>query len=90
MSKVSLGRRIAALLEAAERIDPQTLAVHNMPPATRQRYELWRAEIGRIVDSFPPDGGWYEAFLEGDPAAQVPEPSRDVRMALNPIKDTQK
>ena len=37
MSRVSLSRRLAAILDTAERIDPMAVAVHRLPPAFRDQ-----------------------------------------------------
>lgn len=81
MSRISLSRRLAALLEAAEQIDPRATAVHRMPPATRLRYELWRVECDAVHERYAP-GELYAAYLDTSEWPETPEPHPDVASAL--------
>lgn len=84
MSRVSLGQRIAAVREAAMRIDPYAVAVHSLPPALRQRYDLWRSENERQiaeVEARDGPGGAYTAMIDGTLVSE-PMPS-SVARALN-------
>lgn len=81
MSRVGLGRRLQAVLEQAERINPHAARVHRMAPAVRASYDRWRracdAEHERFADD---DGGAYAALLRGE--LVTPEPPRAVAIAL--------
>lgn len=83
MSRVSINRRLEALREAAERIDPRALAVHRLSPALRLRYENWRAECQRLHSEAEREGGpgaSYAAMIEG--TLTMPAPPRAVADAL--------
>ena len=84
MSKVSLSRRLAALLEAAEQIDPRATAVHRLPPALRMRYEFWRTECDAIHNRYEREdgpGAAYAAYLATGESVTPPMP-RAVATAL--------
>lgn len=86
MSRVSLSRRLDAIRNAAERIDPQASRVFRMPPALRMRYDLWRAECDRMHDEIERvhgPGASYVAYLDGTFA--TPDPPRAVAEALGVI-----
>lgn len=82
MSRVGLGRRLRAVLEAAETIDPYSARVHRMTPAVRLQFDRWQracdAEHARFAGDEP--GASYAALLEG--ALVLPEPPRAVADAL--------
>lgn len=82
MSRVSLNRRLQAVLEAAEAVDPHAVKLHRMAPATRAQYDRWRrccdAEYARFAGQ--PDGAAFEALLAG--TLHLPEPPRCVAEAL--------
>ena len=81
MSRVSLNRRLEAVLVAAERVDPLAARVHRLPPALRQRYDAWRAECAVIYARYKgSEGGVYEAYLAGE--LVTPNPPRAVAEAL--------
>lgn len=83
MSRVSLNRRLEAIRDAAQRIDPRAAAVHHMRPATRLRYDNWRAECDAMLKEAASEGGpgaAYEAMIEG--RLELPCPPRAVREAL--------
>lgn len=83
MSRVSLTRRLAAVLEAAERIDPLVARVYRLPPALRLRYDAWRAECDAIYARLEREGGpaaIYAAMIEGE--LVTPDPPRAVAVAL--------
>jgi hypothetical protein len=83
MSRVSLSRRLDAIRNAAERIDPQAARVFRMQPAVRMRYDLWRREIDRMHDEIEREhgpGASYAAYLDGTLA--TPDPPRAVAEAL--------
>lgn len=83
MSRVSLNRRLEAIREAAQRIDPRASAVHHMQPATRLRYDNRRAECDAMLKEAGQEGGpgaAYEAMIEG--RLELPRPPRAVREAL--------
>lgn len=81
MSRVSISRRLQALLESAERIDPQATAVHRMAPATRLRYDNWRSECDRITDEMGGGEALYAAYVESG-EWPLPDPPRAVAAAL--------
>lgn len=77
MSRVSLSRRLEAVLAAAERVNPQAAAVYRLPPALRVRYTAWRAECERAAGRYPGES-LYQAILDGEyrtPA--MPQPLRE-------------
>ncbi|MGX7926216.1 hypothetical protein ACWPMX_06540 [Tsuneonella sp. HG094] len=80
MSRVSLNRRLGAIIEAAERIDPIAARVYRLPPALHVRYDNWRAECDRAAAQYPDGAAMYEAFLSGE--YRTPPMPRDVREAL--------
>lgn len=83
MSRVSISRRLDAIRDAAERIDPIALRIHRMPDALRMRYDLWRTECDRIQNEIEREhgsGASYAAYLEG--TFVTPEPPREVAKAL--------
>lgn len=79
MSRVSISRRLAALLESAERIDPQAAAVYRMAPATRLRFDNWRSECDRITDAMGGGEALYAHYVDTgewpllDPPGEVAE-----------------
>lgn len=81
MSRVGLGRRLQAVLEQAERINPHAARVHRMAPAVRASYDRWQSACAAEYAAFADDdGGAYAAMLEG--ALVLPEPPRAVADAL--------
>lgn len=81
MTRVGLGRRLRAVLEAAETIDPYAARVHRMTPAVRLQFDRWRRSCDAEHERFADDnGGAFAAILEG--ALVVPEPPRAVAIAL--------
>ena len=80
MSRVSLNRRLEAVLAAAERVNPQAAAVYRLPPALRQRYEAWRAQCDAITAEYGEGAALYEAMLSGE--LVTPDPPRAVAEAL--------
>ena len=81
MSRVSLNRRLEAVLAAAERVNPQAAAVYRLPPALRQRYDTWRTECDRLTDEMGGGEALYAAYLEcGE--WPLPDPPRAVAEAL--------
>ena len=81
MSRVSLNRRLEAVLAAAERANPQAAAVYRLPPALRQRYNAWRAQCDTITDEIGSGGALYAAYLESG-EWPLPDPPRAVAEAL--------
>lgn len=81
MSRVSLNRRLEAVLAAAERVNPQAAAVYRLPPALRQRYEAWRTECDRLTDEMGGGEALYAAYLESG-EWPLPDPPRAVAEAL--------
>lgn len=81
MSRVSISRRLQALLESAERIDPQATAVHKMKPATRLRYDNWRDQCDAITDELGGGEAVYRTYLETG-TWPLPDPPRAVAKAL--------
>lgn len=81
MSRTSISRRLQALLEAAERVDPQAVAVHRMAPATRLRYDNWRSECDRITDEMDGDEAVYRSYLDTG-TWPLPKPPQAVAAAL--------
>lgn len=81
MSRVSLNRRLEAILAAADRIDPVAARVHRLPPALRQRYDVWRAQCDRLTDGMGGGAALYEAYLESG-EWPLPDPPRAVAEAL--------
>lgn len=81
MSRVSLSRRLAAILEAAERVDPVAARVHRMKPAVRARFEAWQAECACVVAEHGDPADVYAAYLETD-EWPMPPPPADVARAL--------
>ena len=67
MSRVSLSRRLQAALEAVENINPQAARVHRMKPATRLRYNIWRAECERVMAEYGDPAAAFAAYLAGEP-----------------------
>lgn len=81
MSRVGLGRRLQAVLEQAERINPHAARLHRMAPAVRASYDRWRRACDAEHERFADDhGGAYAARLRGE--LVTPEPSRAVSDAL--------
>ena len=80
MSRVSLNRRLEAVLAAAERVNPQAAAVYRLPPALRQRYDAWRAQCDAVQSQYGEGGALYEAMLSGE--LVTPDPPRAVAEAL--------
>lgn len=82
MSRVSLNRRLQALLEAAEAIDPHAFKMHRLTPAVRAQFDQWRrcvdAEFARFAGE--PEGAAYAALLQGE--LHLPPPPRAVAEAL--------
>lgn len=81
MSRVSLNRRLEAVLAAAERVNPQAAAVYRMAPATRLRFDAWRTECDRITDAAGGGEALYTAYLESG-EWPLPDPPRAVAQAL--------
>lgn len=81
MSRVSLNRRLEAVLAAAERVNPQAAAVYRLPPALRQRYDVWRAQSDRLTEEMGGCEALYAAYLESG-AWPLPDPPRAVAEAL--------
>jgi hypothetical protein len=81
MSKIGIAARLAAIMEAAESIDPMAARINRLPPALRARYEAWRSECARIMDEAGDPAAAYEAMLDG--ALVTPDPPRDVAKALD-------
>tara|TARA_R100001129_G_scaffold184676_1_gene170209 strand:- start:615 stop:941 length:327 start_codon:yes stop_codon:yes gene_type:complete len=81
MSRVSIARRLQAILEAAERVDPQAARVHRMTPALRARYEVWQQQCAAITDAAGGPEAAFAAYLE---CAEwgAPSPPADVTQAL--------
>ncbi|WP_230832869.1 hypothetical protein [Qipengyuania citrea] len=81
MSKIGISARIAAIMEAAENIDPMAARIHRLPPALRARYETWRTECARIMDEAGDPAAAYDAYLDSGTWG-TPDPPRDVAAAL--------
>lgn len=81
MSKIGIAARLAAIMEAAESIDPMAARIHRLPPALRARYEAWRAECARIMDEAGDPAAAYETYLDTGTWG-TPDPPRDVAAAL--------
>lgn len=81
MSKIGISARIAAIMEAAESIDPMAARIHRLPPALRARYEAWRFECARIMDEAGNPAAAYETYLDTGTWG-TPDPPRDVAAAL--------
>lgn len=82
MSRIGLGRRLQAVLEQAERINPHVARVHRMAPAVRAQFDRWRRACDAEHERFAGDepGAAYAAMLEGKFA--TPAPPRAVADAL--------
>ena len=80
MSRVSLNRRLEAILAAAERVDPVAARVYRLPPALRQRYDTWRAQCDAVQAQYGDGAALYEAMLSGE--LVTPDPPRAVAEAL--------
>lgn len=81
MSRVSISRRLQALLEAAERVDPHAVAVHRMAPATRLRFDNWRERCDQITDQLGGCGALYASYVDTG-TWPLPDPPRAVAEAL--------
>ena len=81
MSRVSISRRLQALLESAERIDPRAAAVHKMKPAIRLRYDHWRSECDRLTADMGDPGALYASYVDTG-EWPLPAPPRAVAEAL--------
>ncbi|MEP3143317.1 hypothetical protein [Qipengyuania citrea] len=81
MSKIGISARIAAIMEAAENIDPMAARIHRLPPALRARYEAWRSECARIMHEAGDPAAAYETYLDTGTIG-TPDPPRDVAAAL--------
>ena len=81
MSKIGISARIAAIMEAAENIDPMAARIHRLPSALRARYETWRTECARIMDEAGDPAAAYDAYLDSGTWG-TPDPPRDVAAAL--------
>ena len=81
MSKIGISARIAAIMEAAENIDPMAARIHRLPPALRARYETWRTECARIMDEAGDPAAAYDAYLDSGTWG-TPDPPRAVAAAL--------
>jgi hypothetical protein len=80
MSRVSLSRRLQAVLEAVENIDPQAARVHRMKSATRLRFDVWQAECARVMAEHGDSADAFAAYLVGK--LETPDPPKDVAEAL--------
>lgn len=80
MSRLSLNRRMMALLDRAERHDPHAVRIYRMPPAVRLAYDQWRARCEAEAAKHPEPGSLFEAYLSG--TYRSPEAPRAVRDAL--------
>lgn len=83
MSRVSLNRRLAAVLDAAERIDPIAVRLYRLPPALRVQYDNWRSDCDAIAaqhENGANCGALYEAMLDGE--LVTPDPPRAVAAAF--------
>lgn len=80
MSRVSLNRRLEAVLAAAERVDPVAARVMRLPPALRQRYDAWRAQCDAIMAEYGEGAALYEGMLSGE--LVTPDPPRAIAEAL--------
>lgn len=72
------------MIEAAQHIDPQAVAVHRLSPALRRSYDSWRAENAAIHARFEATeglGAVYARLMDGEDVT-LPMPS-DVAAALN-------
>ena len=81
MSRVSLNRRLEAVLAAAERVDPVAARVYRLPPALRQRYDVWRAQCDRLTEEMGGGEAVYRTYLESG-EWPLPDPPRAVAEAL--------
>lgn len=81
MSRLSISRRLASLLETAEQVDRQAVAVHRMKPAVRIHYDRWRAECDRVTAEIGGPAAVYAAWAD-DGVWSLPEPPRAVAEAL--------
>lgn len=81
MSRVSLNRRLEAVLAAAERVDPQAAAVYRMPPATRLRFDNWRERCDRITDAMGGGEALYAHYVDTG-TWPLPDPPKAVAETL--------
>ena len=81
MSRVSISRRLQALFESAERIDPRAAAVHKMKPALRMRYDNWRSECDAITEQMGGGEAVYRSYLDTG-TWPLPDTPRAVAEAL--------
>lgn len=81
MSRVSLSRRLGAVLAAAERVDPIATAVYRMQPATRLRHGIWRSECNTIINGMGGGEALYAHYVETGEWL-LPDPPRCVAEAL--------
>ena len=81
MSRVSLNRRLEAVLAAAERVNPQAAAVHRMAPATRLRFDNWRAQCDAITDEMGGGEALYASYIDTG-TWPLPDPPKAVAAAL--------
>lgn len=78
---MSLSRRLAAVLEAAERHNPQAVCVHRMKPAVRLRYDNWQTRCERLTDELGGGAALYERYIESG-TWPLPDPPVAVAQAL--------
>ena len=57
MSRVGLFQRLKAVREAASKVNPFAARIHALQPATRLRYDRWRAECDAISARAEREGG---------------------------------
>lgn len=89
MSRISLHQRLAALRDKITKIEPFAVAVYNMKPSIRLRYDNWLSYNRRMiaeVEQRDGPGGAYAAMIDGTLQPEpVPEP---IRVALGLPTDT--
>jgi len=80
----SLGHRLQAVLEAADRIDPRAVALHRLAPELRLRYDAWLRECEQAWRNAERQyGGRAEAFEASvDDRFNTPNMPRAVAKAL--------
>ncbi|WP_390473858.1 hypothetical protein [Altererythrobacter sp. MTPC7] len=82
MSRRSIDSRMDRIVDRL--LPPGSMArrEYRLPDAMKAALAIHRQESARIIARFEKPGSWYEAHLENDPTAAIPEMPRQLREAL--------
>ena len=84
MARKSLESRMTKVMDALLPVGSMQRREYELPENLRELLVRHRNRTAAIISRFENQepGGWYAAFVEGDPAAALPEMSRALRDAL--------